>query len=295
MIRPHWHVLGAGAIGCLFATALQRSGLSVTLLLRELCGEVTVQVDDGARRQQLCFQTSRPGDPGYIGHLLVTTKAYDVFPAVMSVAHRLDEDSQVLLLANGLGYDEELQRALPAIDYYHGSTTEGAYRLGPLHIHHAGRGYTRVGKPGCSAPPDWFDTWSRAVQPGCWDDDILATLWRKLAINCAINPLTALHRCRNGELAKPPLAAQVLALCEEIAPVCTAAGFPITCAALHQQVREVITATAANRSSMLQDVLAGRPTECNHITGYLLAAARHHAIDVPRNEELLNRMRKLEY
>lgn len=295
MNRPHWHVLGAGAIGCLFATALQRSGLPVTLLLREQQGEVQVQVDGSDRRQQLYFPTSLPGDAGYIGQLLVTTKAYDVFPAVMSVAHRLDRDSQVLLLANGLGYTDQLRRALPAIDYYHGSTTEGAYRLQPLHIHHAGRGYTRIGKPGCSGPPDWFDSWSRAVQPGSWDNDILGTLWLKLAINCAINPLTALHRCRNGELAKPPLAAQVLALCEEIAPVCTAAGFPITSAALHQQVREVITATAANRSSMLQDVLAGRPTECDYITGHLLAAARHHAIDVPRNEELLNRMLKLEY
>jgi len=292
---PHWHVLGAGAIGCLFATALQRCGLSVTLLLREQHGRVTVQVDDDDRRQQLYFQTSRPGDAGYIRHLLVTTKAYDVFPAVMSVAHRLDVESQVLLLANGLGYSEELRRALPAIDYYHGSTTEGAYRLGPLHIQHAGRGYTRIGKPGCSTPPDWFNAWSRAVQPGSWDDDIQGTLWLKLAINCAINPLTALHRCRNGELAKPPLAAQVLALCEEIAPVSTAAGFPITCAALHQQVREVIAATAANRSSMLQDVLAGRPTECNYITGYLLAAARRHAIDAPHNEELFQRILKLEY
>ena len=294
MIRPHWHVLGAGAIGCLFATTLQRSGLPVTLLLRERHGEVPVQVDDGDGRGPLFFPSSRPADAGHIGHLLVTTKAYDVYSAVTSVAHRLDENSQVLLLTNGLGYSDELRRALPAIDHYLGSTTEGAYRLAPLHIHHAGRGHTRIGKPGGGSPPDWFESWSRAVQPGSWDEDILGTLWLKLAINCAINPLTALHRCRNGELARPPLAAQVLALCAEIAPVCAAAGFPITPAALHQQVREVIAATAANRSSMLQDVLAGRPTECDYITGYLLAAARQHGIDAPRNEELLKRMRKLE-
>lgn len=295
MNRPHWHVLGAGAIGCLFATALQRSGLPVTLLLREHHGQVPVQVDDGDDHELRYFQTSRPGDAGHIGHLLVTTKAYDVCTAVKSIAHRLDADSQVLLLANGLGYTDELRRALPHIDYFLGSTTEGAYRLRPLHIHHAGRGYTRIGKPACITPPDWFDAWSRAVQPGSWDDDIQATLWLKLAINCAINPLTALHRCRNGELAKPPLAAQVLDLCEEIAPVCTAAGFPISCAALHDHVCEVIVATAANRSSMLQDALAGRPTECNYISGYLVAAARRHNIAVPRNEELLKRLTDIEH
>lgn len=295
MNRPHWHVLGAGAIGCLFATALQRSGLPVTLLLREYHGKVSVRVDDSASSRQSHFETSRPGDVGQIGHLLVTTKAHDICPAVTSVAHRLDAHSQVLLLANGLGYTDELRRALPDIDYYLGSTTEGAYRLRPLHIRHAGRGYTRIGKPGCSTPPGWFEAWSRAVQPGSWDDDIRATLWLKLAINCAINPLTALHRCRNGELAKPPLATRVLELCDEIASVCTAAGFPITCADLHHRVREVIEATAANRSSMLQDVLAGRRTECDYISGYLVATARRHNIVVPRNEELLQKVTAIEH
>ncbi|MCB1853285.1 MAG: hypothetical protein KDI05_00310, partial [Halieaceae bacterium] len=99
---------------------------------------------------------------------------------------------------------------------------------------------------------------------------------------------------RNGELARPPLAGQVLQLCGEIAPVCTAEGFPIGAEALHQQVREVVEATAANQSSMLQDVLAGRQTEADYITGYLLAAAHRHGLDVPLNEALLANLREHE-
>jgi 2-dehydropantoate 2-reductase len=33
-----------------------------------------------------------------------------------------------------------------------------------------------------------------------WSTDILTRLWRKLALNCAINPLTVLHDCQNGGL-----------------------------------------------------------------------------------------------
>ena len=110
------------------------------------------------------------------------------------------------------------------------------------------------------------------------------SLWLKLAINCAINPLSALQRCQNGELASPQLAPRVTALCEEIMRVSAAAGFAGVTAELPGQVMAVIRATADNRSSMLQDVLAGRPTEIEYITGHLLRVARQHGVAVPHNE-----------
>jgi len=290
---PHWHILGAGAIGSLFASALQRAGLPVTLLLREACERVQLALEEDGTVERLSFAASRPEDPGPVTHLLVTTKAYDVRAAVLSVAHRLDANSQVLLLANGLGFADELHRDLRQLDCYLGSTTEGAYRVSQRRICHAGRGFTRVGRPGNTTPPQWFRYWSDAVQPGTWDNDIERTLWLKLAINCAINPLTALFRCCNGKLAQADLDRQVRALCEEIAPVSAAAGYPISYDELYRQVREVIAATAANRSSMLQDVVAGRPTEIDYITGYLVQQARLYGIAVPLNEGLMTKVAEL--
>lgn len=296
MKAPHWHVLGAGAMGCLFAGTLQRAGHPVTLLLRERRGqpEVPVTIEENGASKVLSFPTSLPDERTAISHLLVTTKAYDVCPAVMSIAHRLGNESQVVLLANGLGYAEELKAKLPRLDCYLGTTTQGAYRIGPLHICHAGRGATRIGRPNRNVAPDWFRYWSAAVKPGSWDTDIERSLWLKLAINCAINPLTALHNCTNGELAGPHLSPQVLGLCEEIACISAAAGFVITPAQLHQQVSEVIAGTAANRSSMLQDIIAKRRTEIDYITGHLVAVGRSHGIAAPLNENLLERIMKLD-
>ena len=281
-------MLGAGAIGCLFASALQRSGCPTTLLLRQHCSAapalVTVEREASVSRVEL--PVSPASDSSHISHLLVTTKAQDVRAAVLSVGHRLDCASQVLLLSNGLGFAGELQAELPLPAYFFGTTTEGAYQASRWHIHHAGRGLTRVGQPGSPLPPRWFEQWSRAIQPSRWDADIEQSLWLKLAINCAINPLTALHRCRNGELTGLALAPQLAGLCEEIMQISAAAGFGATTADLPEQVAAVIRATADNRSSMLQDVLARRGTEIDYITGHLLQLASRHGVAAPRNESL---------
>lgn len=56
-------------------------------------------------------------------------------------------------------------------------------------------------------PPAWLADLRQAGIAHDWSLDILSRLWRKLALNCAINPLTVLHDCRNGETARAPSAA----------------------------------------------------------------------------------------
>ncbi len=292
MSATRWHVLGAGAIGCLFASTLQRAGNTTTLLLRQTstAASTSVKVERDAVSSSVELPVSTASDQDHISHLLVTTKAQDVCGAVLSVAHRLDSSSQVLLLANGLGFAGELRSTLPTPEYFYGTTTEGAYRLGDRHIRHAGRGLTRIGHPACKTPPEWFKEWAEAVQPSLWDPEIDEALWLKLAINCAINPLTALHHCSNGELAAAPIATQVDQLCTEIMAVSAAAGFAAVTADLPVQVAAVIRTTANNRSSMLQDVLAGRRTEIEYITGHLLQVAKRYGVTAEHNAALHRRI-----
>lgn len=295
MSKPHWHILGAGAIGCLYARALHAAGCPTTMLLRSgETGQQTLVVERDESRDELPLAVASEVSCGKISHLLVTTKAYDVCSAVTSVAHHLAADSTVLVLVNGMGLAAQIQQDLPSLDIFSGTTTEGAYRIAPLHIRHAGRGETRIGRQGQEQPAPWFTSWSRALDSCCWDSDINAALWEKMAVNCAINPLTAVHECLNGELAqRPDLARQVTALCAEITQISYAAGFTRTAQTLQQTVNKVITGTASNRSSMLQDVSAGRRTEIDYITGYLLQVARDHGIVAPHNADLFARVKDI--
>jgi 2-dehydropantoate 2-reductase len=291
--KPHWHILGAGSIGCLFADALKRNGCDVTLVLRPGSGvrrlPVVVERDTGPSEHRC--NSLAPEQCTTIKYLLVTTKAYDVRDAVAGVTRVVAEDVVVVLMANGMGFAEQVIRDWPALDVFCGATTEGAYKVGPQHIRHAGKGETRIGRAGMPEQPAWFKPLAGAVDNCLWDEQIDTALWLKLAVNCVINPITALHGCRNGELASnTDLAAEVASLCDEVARVCHAAGFAAVAATLAGTVNDVITGTADNRSSMLQDIEAGRRTEIDYINGYLLRVAQQHGIEAPQNRALVERI-----
>lgn len=290
-----WHVLGAGAIGCLLASKLHRSGTETTLIVRGATAapRTDLNVSFQQKTSQFNLPLSVAGDHDSITHLLVTTKAYDVAVAVNSVAHRLAPKCTILLLVNGMGIAEQLREELPQQEVFCGTTTHGAYRLAAREIVHAGSGATRIGQQGRDqqkAPP-WFTQWSQALDDCIWDADIDSALWSKLAVNCVINPLTALYGCRNGELGtQQALRLEVARLCEEIVIISRAAGFTGTAENLEETVATVISGTAQNQSSMLQDLQHGQRTEIDYITGYLLEVASRLGIDAPHNTNLLKRL-----
>jgi 2-dehydropantoate 2-reductase len=290
--RRHWHILGAGAVGCLFAHAMADASIPCTLIRKHAAQPhclLQVQNHTGESRVKIPCETAAPSTP--VEYLLVTTKAYDVEVALRSIRHRLAENAIVLLLVNGMGLAEQAATLLPDKRIFCGITTEGAYRRGPLDICHAGHGITRIGALQAQAEPEWFAPW-RALHLQCqWEKQIGPALWHKLAINCAINPLTAVHGCRNGELGKnAKLRAEVQALCGEIAAVSRAMDYTQTANTIDEDVARVIRDTADNRSSMLQDVQAGRQTEIDFITGYLVSRAAALNLPVPHNETLLRRI-----
>jgi hypothetical protein len=91
-------------------------------------------------------------------------------------------------------------------------------------------------------------------------------VWGKLVINAAINPLTALLGVPNGELLARPAARALMAdLACEAAAVAAAQGIRLPYPDPVAAAEGVAQRTAANRSSMLQDVQRGAPTEIDHL------------------------------
>ena len=116
-------------------------------------------------------------------------------------------------------------------------------------------------------------------------------LIEKVAINCCINPLTAVHRVKNGELISETHGEQVTTVISEVSSVLDDLGYTTLSIELGQRVYEVMTDTAENRSSMLNDVMAGRRTEADAIVGWLLRQTKR---ELPALTALATQLRALE-
>ena len=118
-------------------------------------------------------------------------------------------------------------------------------------------------------------------------------MWEKLLINVGINPLTALLRVPNGALPELPEAWDLaVAAAAEALAVARAAGLNLDVDP-EARLRQVCTATAANRSSMLQDILAGRPTEIEALNAQVAARGRALGVPTPVNDLLTQLLRAL--
>lgn len=272
-----WHILGAGSLGCLWAARLAAQKHSVYLLLRNThtLNRYTqsrgVGLSDAQRTHSNYYpvKAQLASNQQPIERLLLACKAYDAEAAIAQVAQRLSSSSVVILLQNGLGSQQAIQKMLPNIRCIAASSTEGAYLVQPFHSVFAGSGHTWLGdlQPLTRTPPtSLIEMCNAAGIPSSWTPNIAEKLWRKLAINCAINPLTVIYNCLNGELSHYP--AQINSLCDELQQLLCSVGQSAAAQDLHQHVWTVIEKTAANSSSMRQDVLNKRRTEISYISGF---------------------------
>jgi 2-dehydropantoate 2-reductase len=197
-------------------------------------------------------------------------------------------------MQNGMGAWQSLQAQYPCSHIVLATTTEGANRPAPGIVVHAGRGETFIGALG----PDGRHSasvvsrdWSATQLTVHEDLNILPRLWQKLAINCAINPLTALYDCPNGELLNHPAALeQMQQVCKEVEQVMGLALDQET-SGLFELAKTIAGKTANNISSMLQDVRKLQSTEIDYITGYLLSEAQRLGVECPRNEQLFTQVK----
>ncbi len=269
---PHWHILGIGALGGLFAQRLSEQGHGVTVLNRLGCTEALQLTfnDNGAMSKSLFSQSPcAASDP--IDFLWVSTKAFDAQGAVNSVAHRLTPTATVVLSGNGMGYQELIANSLETDNIIVCSTTAGCTIDAAGHWRPAGVGETQLGwLQSREAAPDWMADFERAPWQASWRSDISALLLTKLAINCAINPMTALYDVNNGAVLEAPLRPEFDQAVSEITTRLRWAGHAALAENLAAIIEQVAEQTGANCSSMRRDWQRKRPTEVEAILGFFL-------------------------
>jgi 2-dehydropantoate 2-reductase len=285
-------IIGTGAMACLFAARLAAAGRTVTMLghwrsgLRALQKYgVRLELPDGSQAVYPVRATSDPRRCAGAHYALVLVKSWQTQKAAGDLQRCLAVEGLVLTLQNGLGNAETLRQALGAERLALGVSTSGATLLGPGRVRPSGEGpLTIQDHPAVRPLAEILAQAGFAVE---FVQDAQALLWGKLLINAAINPLTALLGAPNGVLLQRPSAERLMAeAAKEAAAVATALGVALPYADPFEAARAVAQRTAENRSSMLQDVQRGAPTEIDAINGAIVRLGEQTSTPTPVNRAL---------
>lgn len=290
-------IVGTGAMACLFGARLAPHA-EVTLLgtwpegIEALRRDgIRLEAEAGESRHRV-WVTSNPAEVVGAMHALVLVKSWQTRRAARQLAECLGLEGVALTLQNGLGNLDALSEALGPDRIALGVTTSGATLLGPGRVRAGGSGPVYLSPHPRLGPIAELLRGAGFVVENV--PDVEGLLWGKLAVNAAINPLTALLRVPNGDLLERAHARELMAAAaDEVAQVAAALGIRLPGGPADELAFEVARRTAANRSSMLQDVERRAPTEIDAICGAVVDFGRRKGVDTPVNSALWAMVRAL--
>lgn len=306
-------VIGGGSLGLLFAAGAAAGGASAVLYTRKeeqafRIAREGIEVRRAEDRPPMKIagealsalpieRYSERKKTGEVTWILLALKQKDLNEELIGLLKaNLGSEDRLFCLQNGVGHIERLRHALPNLDIYAAITTEGARRLDSNSVLHAGKGSTLFGLPETggvfspqreAAEKKLTDLFAAAGLTFSASNEIETVIYRKLMINAAINPLTAIWNIENGELLASQRRIQTMrGVFDEIGRVYALAGISFE-AGWWDELIGVCRATARNRSSMLEDVAHGRSTEARWICGGIVDLARRFGAEAPLNKMLL--------
>lgn len=285
-------IIGSGAIGMLSGAYLSKEH-AVTLYTRRK-EQAKLINENGIRLWKnehlpLKLNLQATAEAAYKEPLLIVTVKHYQLPDIISKLKELSPRI-IVFLQNGMGHLSML-KTLTSHHIFVGSVEHGALKIDDNTVHHTGLGCIKISS--YSHANNHLPILYNQIDdfPFEYNEDWKSMLSKKLLVNACINPLTAILRVPNGELAANPAynrmakavfkeAFKVLQLQDEEAE--------------WEHIMQICRNTAINRSSMLKDVEEGRKTEIEGIVGYLIHHAKEEALDVPILEFLYHAIRGME-
>jgi 2-dehydropantoate 2-reductase len=296
-------IVGAGAMGCLFATRLAEAGASVTLVdvdaarLALIGSEGIALSDDEGERVVHVNAAIADEVCGSVDLLMLFTKGMHSAAAVGSVAHLADSTALALTLQNGLGNAEVLAGVFDPARVLMGVTDFPADLKGPARVASHGIGQTRLGgfTPEAQAGADQVAALlSRAKLNAVVDGNIEVAVWEKVAFNAALNSLASVTGLTVGGMNSAPCRRIAEAIVGEVAATAIASGIAIDRDRIAAKIDFALVHHGQHQASMLQDRLAGRATEIESINGAIVRQARRLGISTPVTATLADMVRSME-
>jgi 2-dehydropantoate 2-reductase len=292
----HFAIMGAGAVGCYYGGMLARAGHAVTLIGR--AAHVNAMRAHGLRLQTLHVDeyvsvnaSTEVAAVAGAECVLFCVKSSDTESAGHSLAPFLGADTAVLSLQNGVDNAERLsavigRTVIPTVVYV------GTEMAGPGHVQHHGRGELVLGQGARAA--ELAEVLTLAQVPSTVSSNARGALWTKLIINCTYNAASAITQLPYGPMVdKPGMWALMRNAFEECMSVANAAGVVID-QPIWPMIETIAHTMVGQYSSTAQDLQKGKPTEVDHLNGFIVAQGLQWGVATPVNQALQALVKALE-
>lgn len=289
-------IIGAGAMGCLYASMLSARH-DVTLydvvpaVVDEinrhgiLCREPDGKINEFAVRARLSGDCDGQSD-------LVILFVKDLYSrSALETNKALIGDKTLLLsLQNGMGNQEILEEFAPSERVLLGTTKHNCVTVAPARIYHSGSGITYIGSPALR------HTTAKSIAKAFEDCGIEADmcesvrhlLWEKLFVNMTINPVTAILDAPIGVLySDENLRVLTRKLIDEAVPVALADGEKFDATVIYENLMKTVKLLHDGRASMCQDIEKKRLTEIDFINGAVVRLGKKYGIPTPCHETIV--------
>lgn len=287
-------LVGLGAIGTLYAAQISARDPACLRIVADAQRIARYQADppsfNGQRLDLNYVAPARPGPPADL--VLVAVKSTALADVLPAIAPFLSEDTQILPLLNGITAQDDLAAAFGWPRVLYGFVyCESSMRTGNAVVQNGtnkivfGEATNTPPAPRVRAVADFFD---RLGVVHHVPDDMRAAQWKKFILNVGINQAQAVLRAPNRELQQNPEALRFArTLMDEAAAVGAAIGVAGAAAVPAWAETVILGASPENRTSMLQDVEAGRIPEIDLFAGTVCRLGQQHGIPTPANNLVL--------
>ena len=280
-------VLGAGAIGSLYGAKLSKLN-DVTLVARQKHinkinndGLKIVGIEENVYKLKATAKIENIENNTLI---LLTTKVHDNKKAIDPIKDLIKKDTIILCMQNGL-YSENIVKSIVGDRclVLRGITNVGATFLEPGKVQFSNLSSTKIENSDISE--ELAENFDKCGLKCSVSENIKQDIWKKLILNCVLNPVSAILRVENGKIADERLNTLKKLIVDECLKVAEKddVRFDIDFVKI---INDAIK-DSRNLSSMHQDVLKGKKTEIDYLNGAVVELGKKYGIKCPVNEALV--------
>ncbi len=300
---PSVVIVGAGAMGCLFAARMAEQGATVTLVdvdrdrLSAIAGEGISLKDDAGTRTLRVGAALAADVAAPVDLVLLFTKGTHSAAAIASVAHLASPDTIALTLQNGIGNADLLAEAFGAERVLMGTAHVPADFTGKSGVVTHGFGFLELGGFTPEAQP-YSQPVAELLERSGFKTKIAAdanhAVWEKVAFNAALNAMAMICEVPNAGMDNEPGKRIAASVVDETLAVAAAKGIHLEREQILSTIASALKEHAHHKASMLQDREHGRMTEIGTINGAIAREGAELGVPTPVCETLTDLVRVIE-